>query len=135
MKFITWNIRGLVSKRKQRNLSNRIKEENPDMVFTQETKCSIDKIWEIHCKWIIKYEHLEVEANNTSSGIFTLWNPHKFGILDAKASKNYLSVVIQPFSDKEIYMIINVYGPKKPKENIRLLTSLEELRERHQIMP
>eukprot|EP00253_Pinus_taeda_P026444 PITA_26444 len=54
MKLTTWNIRGLGSRRKQRNPSNRIKEEKPNMVFSQETKCSMDKITEIHNKWLIK---------------------------------------------------------------------------------
>lgn len=58
MKLTTWNIRGLGSKRKQRNLNNRIKEENLDMVFIQETKCSIDKLWKIHNKWLSKYDYL-----------------------------------------------------------------------------
>eukprot|EP00253_Pinus_taeda_P014299 PITA_14299 len=53
MKLTTWNIRGLGSRRKQRNLSNRIKEEKPDMVFIQETKCLMEKIREIHNKWLI----------------------------------------------------------------------------------
>jgi len=44
MKLTTWNIRGLGSKRKPRNLNNRIKEEKPNMVFIKETECSIDKI-------------------------------------------------------------------------------------------
>jgi len=77
MKLTTWNIRGLGSKRKQINLSNRIKEEKLDMVFIQVEKCSIDKIREIHSKWLIKYEYLEVKVDNTVGGILTLWNPHK----------------------------------------------------------
>jgi len=32
-------------------------------------------------------------------------------------------------------MITNVYGPKKPEEKLKLLTSLEELRERHPVIP
>jgi len=83
------------------------------MVFIQETKCSMDKIREIHNKWLIKYEYLEAKAKNSAGGILTLWDPQKFGILDAKASRNYLSLVCQPLGDKEIYMITNVYGPQK----------------------
>ena len=132
---MTWNIRGLGSKRKQRNLSNRIKEEKLGMVFIQETKCSIDKIREIHSKWLIKYEYLEVKSNNIAGGILTLWNPQKFGILDAEASRNYLSMVIQHLGDKEIYLITNVCGPQKLEDKLRLLISLEELRERHPVMP
>ena len=132
---MTWNIRVLGSKRKQRNISNRIKEEKPDMVFIEETKCSIDKIREIHSKWLIKYEYLEVKANNMAGGILTLWNPQKLGIPDAKASNNYLSMMIPPLGDKEIYMITNVYGPQKLEDKLRLLTSLEEFRETHPVMP
>jgi len=135
MKLTTWNIRGLGRKRKQRNPSNRIKEEKPDMVFIQETKCSIDKIREIHSKWLIMYEYIEFKVDNTSGGILTLWNPQKLGILDVEASRNYLSMVIQPLGDKEVYLITNVYGPQKLEGKLKLLSSLEELRERYLVMP
>lgn len=135
MKLTTWNISGLGSKRKQRNLSNRMKEEKPNMVFIQETKCSIDKIREIHSKWLIKYEYLEVKTDKEARRILTLWNPQKLGILDAEASKNYLSVVIQPLGDREVYLLTNVYGPQKPEDKLRLLTSLEELRETYSGIP
>ena len=135
MKLTTWNIRGLGSKRKQRNLSNRMKEEKPNLVFIQETKCSLDKIRQIHSKWLIKHEYLEVKENNATGGILTLWNPQKLGILDAEASNNYLSVVIQPLGDKEVYLLTNVYGPQKSNNKLRLLTSLEDLKARHPGIP
>ena len=105
------------------------------MVFIEETKCSIDKIREIHRKWLIKYEYLEVKEDNTKGGILTLRNPQKLGILDVEASRNYLSVVIQPLGDKEVYLITNVYGPQKLDDKLGLLTSLEELRERYPMTP
>lgn len=43
----------------------------------------------------------------------TLWNPLKIGIIDAEASRNYLSVVIQPVGDRETYLVMNVYGPHR----------------------
>ena len=42
MKVITWNIRGLNNPRKQRILKNRLKMEQPDIYFIQETKCNMD---------------------------------------------------------------------------------------------
>ena len=113
MKLTTWNIRGIGNRRKQRNLGNRIKEEKLDIVFIQETKFSMDKIREIHNKWLIKYEYLEVKARNSTGGILTLWDPQKFEILNPEASRNYLSLVCQPIGDKEIYMITNVYWTSK----------------------
>ena len=112
-----------------------MKEEKPYMTFIQERKCSIEKIREIHSKWLIKYEYLEVKVDKKTGGILTLWNPRKLGILDAEASRNYLLVVTQPLGDKEVYLIINVYGPQKPQDKLRLLTSLEELSERHSGIP
>ena len=105
------------------------------MVFIQETKCSMDNIREIHNKWLIKYEYLEVKSDNSAGWILTLWDPQKLGILDVEASRNYISLVIQPLGDKEIYMITNVYGPQKLEDKLKLLTSLEELRERYPDMP
>ena len=58
------------------------------MVFIQETKCLMDKIREIHNKWLIKYEYLEVKENNLARGILTLSDPQKFRILDAELSRN-----------------------------------------------
>ena len=113
MKLTSWNIRGLGSKRKQNNLNTRMKEETPDMIFIQETKCLVEKIREIHNKCMTRYEYLEVKANKTAGGILILWNPQKLGILDAEASRNYLSVVIQPLGDKEVYLITIVYSPQK----------------------
>jgi len=94
MKFISWNIRGLGSKRKQRLLSNRMNKEMPDIIFIQETKSSIQKIRQIHSNWLSRFEFLKVKAEDTVGGILTLWNPHKLSVIDAEAPRNYLSVVI-----------------------------------------
>ena len=52
-----------------------MKQEKTDMIFIQETKCSMDKIRDINKKWLFKYEYLEVKANNSAEGILTLWDP------------------------------------------------------------
>lgn len=128
MKITTWNIRGLGSKRKKRNHSNRIKKEKLNMGFIQETKCSVEKIRDLHCKWLNNYEYLEVKANNTAGGILTFWNLQNFEITDAEASRNHLSIVIQHLGDKDCYLTTNVYGPQLLEDKLKLLTSLDELR-------
>ena len=87
----------------------------------------MEKIRGIHNKWLFNYEYLEVKADHSVGGIITLWNPQKLGILDAEASRNYFSLICQPVGDKEIYMIMNVHGPQKLADKLKLLTSLEEL--------
>jgi exonuclease III len=44
MKIITWNIRGLNGRSKQRILRNCVKSEDPDILLLQETKCA--GIWQ-----------------------------------------------------------------------------------------
>jgi len=95
----------------------------------------MEKIRDIHNKWLCNYEYLEVKVDHSVGGILTLWDPQKLSILDAEASRNYLSLICQPVGDKEIYMITNFGGPPKLADKLKLLTSLEELRERHPTLP
>eukprot|EP00253_Pinus_taeda_P009399 PITA_09399 len=135
MKFTSWNIRGLGSKRKKRMLVNRMKQAVPDIIFVQETKCSIQKLRQIHSKWLSRFEFLEVKAENTAGGTLTLWNPQKLGIIDAEASRNYLSMVIQPIRDINTYLVTNVYGPQRLDDKIRFIDSLVDLRVRYAGLP
>ena len=52
MKIISWNVTGMNGSSKQRMLKWKIKKENPVVIFTHETKCTIEatlklmtKIW------------------------------------------------------------------------------------------
>jgi len=71
-----------------------MKQTTLDIIFLQEMKCSIQKLRQIHSKWLSRFEFLEVKAENAAGGILTLWNPMKIGIIDAEASRNYLLMVI-----------------------------------------
>jgi len=66
-----------------------MKQVASDIIFIQETKCSIQKLRQLHSKWLSKFEYLEVKADNTAGGILTLWNPQKIDIIDAEAARNY----------------------------------------------
>jgi len=112
-----------------------MKQASPDVIFIQETKCSIQKIRDMHSKWLNKFEFLEVKAENTAGGILTLWNPQKIDLIDAEASRDYLSAVLQPVGVKETYLVTNVYGPQRMEAKLRLLNSLKTLRNRHAGIP
>eukprot|EP00253_Pinus_taeda_P017161 PITA_17161 len=49
---------------------------------------------------------------------------------DAEASRNYLSVVIQPVGVSETFLVTNVYGPQRIEDKLRLLESLTDLRDK-----
>lgn len=105
------------------------------MILVQETKCFIHKIRDIHSKWLKRFEFLEVKVENTAGGILILWNPQNIDLIDAEASRDYLSIVIQPVADKETYLVTNVYGPQRMDDKLRLLNSLKSLRDRHVGIP
>lgn len=44
-------------------------------------------------------------------------------------------MVIQPLGDREVYLNIIFYVPQNPDNKLRLLTSLEDLRDRHSGIP
>ena len=78
---------------------------------------------------------LEVKVEKTTGGILTLWNPQKIGIVDAEASRNYLSVVIQPVGDRDTYLVMNVYGPQRLDDKIKFIDSLVDLQSRFTGLP
>jgi len=65
----------------------------------------------------------------------TLWNPQKIGLIDAEASRDYLFVVIQPMGEKDTYLVTNVYDPQRMDNKIKLLNSLEKIRDKHVGIP
>jgi exonuclease III len=75
MKIITWNIRGLNGRSKQRILRNNILAEDPNILLLQETKCVGEAAEEIfkrcwrHCNFIHN------DSNGAAGGLAILWNP------------------------------------------------------------
>lgn len=95
----------------------------------------MEKIHKKHSKWLNIYEYLEVKANKSVGGILTLWDPHKFGVIDAEASRHHLSLIFQLVGNRKCYMITNVYGPQPMEDKIRLLTTLEDMKKRYPALP
>ena len=66
---------------------------------------------------------------------FEVLNLQKNGIIDADASRNYLSMVIQPVGDRNTYLVTNVYGPQRLDDKIRFIGSLVDLQNRFAGLP
>jgi exonuclease III len=130
MKIITWNIRGLNNPRKQRILKNRLRKEQPDLCFIQETKCTLDKMEIISKKQWSKYKMLVVESQQVAGGILTLWNPQLVNLLAAEAMRHTLSVNMKIIGNMMEILSTNVYGPQVMEEKRRMLLDLENLKDR-----
>jgi hypothetical protein len=76
MKIITWNIRGLNGRSKQRILRDCISVENPDILLLQETKCVRAEAETIfHRSWR-GCDFIHTDSAGASGGLAILWNPN-----------------------------------------------------------
>jgi exonuclease III len=128
MNIITWNIRGLNNPRKKRILRNRLRKEQPDLCFIQDTKCTVDKMETISKKQWSKYKMLVVKGQQMEGGILTLWNSQMMNLIVAEATKHTLSVNMQIIGNTKMILCTNVYGSQMLEEKRRMLLDLEDLK-------
>ena len=69
MKVISWNIRGCGNPRKWKTLDRTIKQESPDILFIQETKCSYEGMDKISSKIWKGSRVMALDAAGQSGGI------------------------------------------------------------------
>jgi exonuclease III len=128
MKVITWNIRGLNSPQKQRILKSRLRKEQSDICFIQETKCTSDRMETIDKKQWSKYKMVVVRGHQMEGGIITLWNPQVLHLIVVKATRHTLTVSMQIIGNTEVILCTNVYGPQVSEEKRRMMRDLEDLK-------
>ena len=75
MKLVSWNIRGCSNPRKWRTLNGKIKQENLDILFLQETKCSYEGMEKIRSKIWKGSQVMALDAAVQSWGIAIFWLP------------------------------------------------------------
>lgn len=77
MIITSWNIRGLNSRGKQRNLRDRLKKYKPIIMIVWETKINMQKMEEIISRWKIRYEIMGQDVAGSARGLAILWNPEE----------------------------------------------------------
>eukprot|EP00253_Pinus_taeda_P018479 PITA_18479 len=128
MIVISWNIRGLNSKGKQRYLKEKLKKEKPSVMILQETKNLVQQIEEFMDKNKMHYEVMGQVAIGSAGGIEILWNPNDI-ILDSWTSMSrILTGLGRIVGTKEQVVISGVYGPPSPGEKENFLNSMKTIR-------
>jgi exonuclease III len=130
MKVITWNIRGLNNPRKQRILGNKLKQEQPDLCFIQETKCTTDIMESVSKQHWHKYNMVAIEYHQRLGGILMLWNPQILNLIVAEATRHTLTVRMKIIGNIEEIIFTNVYGPHGPEEKKGMIRDLEYIKGR-----
>lgn len=128
MIVISWNIRGLNSKGKQRYLKERIKKDKPSIMIIQETKISSQQLEGIIKKQKIQYEVMGQDANGTAGGLAILWNPEEVLFENWINSPKILTGLFRMTGSAEWILISGVYRPHIPRDRKKFLKDLQATR-------
>ena len=114
MKILSWNTRGLGSKKKRRIVRRFLSTQNPDIVMLQETK---RETWDrrfVSSVWKGKrVEWAALPACGASGGIVILWDSSKFECTEKVLGS--FSVTVKFNSGEEgSFWLTSVYGPINP---------------------
>eukprot|EP00253_Pinus_taeda_P026820 PITA_26820 len=127
MNIISWNARGLNDQAKQRVLKRKFQKFNLEIMFIQETKCSISSMAKINKKIGRNINYLEVESQGREGSLATLWDTRDIQVIYVEANKQFIAVEAQTTGNSESFLCVNVYGPQRTEEKISFLNSLNKL--------
>ena len=114
MKIISWNTRGLGSRKKQRVVKDFLRLENSDVVMIHETKkeeCDrrfVGSIWMVRNK-----EWAALPASGASGGILIIWDSNKLRSEEVVIGSFFISVKFALDGCRPLWLTV-VYGPNSP---------------------
>ena len=111
MKIISWNVRGLGSFKKRREVRQLVREKNPFILCIQETKLAI--IDDFVCKAIWGDDCVGYSFRpslGASGGLVTLWDSNKVDVWSTISFDHVLVIVGRFFKFDELSVVFNVYA-------------------------
>ncbi|RVW27495.1 hypothetical protein CK203_092026 [Vitis vinifera] len=110
MKIISWNTRGLSSKKKRRVVKDFLRSEKPDVVMIQETKKEYDRrfvcsVWSARNK-----DWAALLASGASGGILIIWDSKKLRREEVVLGSFSVSIKFA-MDGRESLWLSAVYGP------------------------
>jgi exonuclease III len=127
MKILTWNIRGLNGRSKQRTLRDCIKAENPDMLLLQETKCAGTEADTIFQRIWRDCHFTSTDAAGASGGLAILWNPKSVSVHNLFSTEGTITVSFRIIGTNQERTVTNVYGPQNQQDKDHLMQRLQHI--------
>jgi exonuclease III len=124
MKIITWNIRGLNGRSKQKRLRELIIAEQPEVLFLQETKCSSEDMDKLISKCWKQGQAMSIDAIGTAGGLSIMWNTNAIILENFSATKWAITADYRLIGSSKPRHLTNVYGPASPRDKQAFLRSL-----------
>jgi exonuclease III len=127
MKIISWNIRGLNGRSKQKMLRDLILAEKPDIVLLQETKCTSEDIDRLLPYCWKQGVAASTDATGTAGGLAILWNTNAVLLENFLTTKWSITADYRLIGSNKPGHLTNVYGPASPRDKQAFLRSLSYL--------
>jgi len=112
MKIVSWNVRGLGSVEKRREVCNLVREKQPFLLCVQETKLSV--VDATVCKSIWGDVHADFSFQSSvgaSGGIVTMWDVQEVEVWSSMSFNHVLVVLGRFVKSGEEFVLFNVYAP------------------------
>eukprot|EP00253_Pinus_taeda_P016325 PITA_16325 len=117
-------MRGLNNPSKHRMLKNLIQQENPSLVFLQETKSNNAALERILNKAWIGSRSVLVDASGASGGLAIAWNPKVLTLQDFHATHFFIQASFHLIGTNIHGFLTNVYFPQVLHKKLALLDTL-----------
>jgi exonuclease III len=119
MKIISWNIRGLNGRSKQKLLREIIIAEKPDIMMLQETKCATEEMDKLLPSCWKQGKGIYTDATGTTGGLALLWNPSSVTLDNFFTTRWSISATYRLIGSNKPGYLTNVYdqphqGTKMP---------------------
>jgi len=105
-------------------LKNMIQQENPTIVFLQETKSNSTIIEKVLRKIWSGCSSVTVDALGASGGLATIWNPQLLTLQDFHTSHFFIQATFHLIGTNIHGHLLNVYFPQHLNQKLALLDTL-----------
>eukprot|EP00253_Pinus_taeda_P002878 PITA_02878 len=104
-----------------------IKQENPQVIFLQETKCDTIVLDKLANKFWSGSHNTAVDANGASGGIAIIWDSRAVELTNFHAHGNFLQATFHILGTNQCGLLTNVYFPQETHQKERILNSISAL--------
>ncbi|KAK9930653.1 hypothetical protein M0R45_027684 [Rubus argutus] len=127
MRIVTWNVRGLGSKRKRSMIRNLVVSSGADIIILQETKMAkierrlVSSIWGVRFK-----EWVSIPAIGRSGGLVVIWNTRSVSVLESLVGLFSVSIKMKGMNGID-WWLTGVYGSNGYRERVSFWEELASL--------
>jgi exonuclease III len=106
-----WNVRGLNSESRQREVRSKIYESDSDIICLQETKCE-NFDWRLIRTFFPKFDNFVFSPSvGASGGILVIWNSAIFCGMLVEVQRFCIRINFTSMHNNDSWSLVCVYGP------------------------